>query len=139
MEEWHIDNGNLDAHGGFTSSSSTCIEIGWGGATSKPALLLRPIGGLYGQTKTNYFYETDQVQNSSNGPGGGSSLGQPAGNIIPLQYNHWYDILVYQVFDPDPSVGYIQWWVDGTKRFDGNFPTLTGAQDGYVPGVGFEG
>jgi hypothetical protein len=55
-----------------------------------------------------------------------------------LQYNHWYDILVHEVFSDDPSVGYIEWWVDGVQKYAAHFPTLTRRTDGSVPAVSLQ-
>lgn len=133
LMEWHIADGELAAHGGSTAPSSTIIGIA-GSSHGGPCLLLRPVGGPYGQNHIYYIKETNATQTKVN-----SGDGNEFGGIQPLQYNHWYDILVYQEFNVSDSVGYLEWWVDGNKRFADNVATLVGAQDGFVPGVGYEG
>lgn len=69
-------------------------------------------------------------------PSGGSGAAPTQEWIekVPLQYNHWYDILVHQTFYPD-SRGYIEWYVDGTLQYAANVPTLSIAADGSIPGA----
>jgi hypothetical protein len=55
-----------------------------------------------------------------------------------LMRDHWYDILFHINWSPDPNVGHVQWFVDGTKWIDQSFPTLYHNPDGTVdrPGYG---
>jgi hypothetical protein len=34
----------------------------------------------------------------------------------PLQYDHWYDIVLHVKWSTDPSVGYTELWVDGQQK-----------------------
>ena len=55
-----------------------------------------------------------------------------------LQYDHWYEVLVRMKWSPDPAIGYVEWWVDGERKFSGNFPTLYEEVNGCLSGVLFE-
>jgi polysaccharide lyase-like protein len=59
-----------------------------------------------------------------------------------ITFDHWYDILVRQRWSSDPAVGYVEWWVDGTRRWAGNAATLwrdtDGSNGGGDGGVLFE-
>lgn len=132
LAAWHIDDTTLAAHGGSTNSGSPGMQIA-GSNHSGPCLLLRPQGGPYGSTVSYYIKETNQLQTKVNS-GDGNNLG----TIQPLQYNHFYDCLFYMTFSSNPAVGYLEWWVDGNKRFADNLATLAGAQDGFVPGLGYQ-
>jgi hypothetical protein len=135
MMEWHLDDGAMATHGGSTAPGSFSMEIGWGGYGG-PSLLLRPVGGFYGATFLDYYYETDQVQTLMNGA---TRTPGPVGTVQALKYNHWYDVLAKLTFSADPAVGHIDWYVDGNLRFSDFYPTLNQASDGVVPGCAYEG
>lgn len=130
MMEWHKNDG-----AGAPGPTSTKLEIGWGGAGG-PALMFKPIGGLYGSVRGKYLYETDEVQDASNGAGG--TTGPVEGDIIPLKFNHWYEVLFRWKLDPDPNVGEIDGWVDGNLRWSGKFANMFQKSDGSVPGLSFQ-
>lgn len=44
----------------------------------------------------------------------------------PLQYDHWYDMLVHVRWSADATKGFVEWWADGRKVF----PTANG-RDAY--------
>jgi hypothetical protein len=121
--EWHIN--------APTSGAPGSTNVGTIYGPSNASLGFFPSGGLYGNWKRYYIPLTNQVQTKANS-------GAPAGTIQSLQYNHWYDVVVYQVMDPDPAVGYAEWWVDGQLRFADHVATMPQNSDGSVPGVGFE-
>jgi hypothetical protein len=140
LMEWHIDNSGLNAHGGFTAPSSTMIEVGYNTSTfGGPCLLLRSVGGVYNSNVLHYIIETNQTQHNVNDLVTGTTTPRWAGTPQLLQYNHWYDVLVYQEFDASPTIGYLEWWVDGNLRYADHLPTLVGAKDGWQGGVAFEG
>jgi hypothetical protein len=117
LMEWHSAPG---------AGYSTYIGI-WNGS-SAPYLLLRTVGqgGWYS------FIETDQAQTKA------CSSAQPCGTPQPMKYNHWYDIVVHVKYSTDPTVGHIQWYLDGRLLVDDYLSTLNAATDGSVPGVAFE-
>jgi hypothetical protein len=130
LTEWHKNDGV-----GTPGPTSSKLEIGWGGAGG-PALMFKPIGGLYGQIRGKYFYETTAVQNETNGAGG--TTGPVGGSIIPLKFNHEYDLLFKWVLDPDPAVGRVEWYVDGNLRANVKIGTMFQKSDGSVPGLSFQ-
>jgi len=54
---------------------------------------------------------------------------------VAVRYDHWYDIAVRMKWSPDPNVGYVEWWVDGTQKFAGSFPTLYRRPNGSASSV----
>jgi hypothetical protein len=112
--ELHVDRGtNVDANG---TDGSTMISIAAGGDPSvlcpgtphfcttpgtNPHMMLQVAGGL----DTNPLYGSPGQINRFTDPD-------------PLLLGHWYDVVLHFVFSPDPSVGYVQWWVDGVKQVD---------------------
>jgi hypothetical protein len=59
-------------------------------------------------------------------------------DTTPLQFDHWYDIQVRMKWSPDPDVGYAEWWVDGVRKFAGDFPTLYRRTNGSASSVMFD-
>jgi hypothetical protein len=98
--EWHND----DVSASYPGAYSPAIGIDtWSG---EELLKMRWMGG---QT-------TAPVTTVSVGPS--------------IQRDHWYDLLFHVVWSPDPSVGHIEWYLDGQKLFDGYVPTLYQRPDG---------
>ena len=136
FEEWHWSDGEIVAgggHGGRVSGANGSTNFGiyrWLiGGVNTPVLVFRPANSYW-------LLETDQTQTNADSILNGNA--QPRGNVQPLQYNHWYDILTYIEFSASPSLGYMEIWVDGNLRFADHFATSTLLADGYVPGVAFE-
>jgi hypothetical protein len=102
----------MEWHSAPSAGYSTMVGV-WG--SDPPRLQLRPVGGVMPSQTFAYIRDPNA-----------------------LQYNHWYDIVVHQVFSEDPSVGYIEWWVDGVQKYAAHFPTLTRRTDGSVPGVSLQ-
>jgi Polysaccharide lyase len=102
----------LEWHSAPNAGYSTMVGV-WG--SDPPHLQLRPVGGAASNQTFAYIRDPNN-----------------------LQYNHWYDILVHQVFSDDPNVGYIEWWVDGVQKYAAHFPTLTRRADGSVPAVSLQ-
>lgn len=125
FQEWHKNDG-----AGAPGPTSTKTEL------SGRALLHKTLGGKT-SPKILWWYETDQVQNETNGVGGSSS-GPIGGNPIAIQFNHWYRILTYIEFSPDPNVGKIDWYVDGSLRGRGKWPTMPQRSDGVTPGLSWQ-
>lgn len=125
FQEWHKNDGQ-NAPG----PTSTKTEL------ASRALLHKTLGGKT-NTKILWWYETDQVQNETNGVGGQSS-GPIGGNPIPIKFNHWYDILTYFEFSPDPTKGLVEWYVDGVLRGRGRWPTMPQRSDGVTPGLSYQ-
>jgi hypothetical protein len=66
-------------------------------------------------------------------PGGPTSNPQSAKRFFPFPKNsllvdHWYDMVLHMVWSP--TVGYVQWWVDGQKMVDVATPTEYVRSDG---------
>ena len=80
-----------------------------------PRLVMRLVGGPEGSPDTRW-------------------IDDPAA----LQFDHWYDIQVHMRWSPDPSVGYAEWWVDGTRLFAGSFATLYRRSGGGASSVMFD-
>lgn len=57
---------------------------------------------------------------------------------IPLQFNHWYDIVCRITFGPTSSTGSIEWYIDGVHQGTHSVPTIAVASNGSVPGLGHE-
>jgi chitodextrinase len=129
LTEWHKNDG-AGAPGPTSSKLETAVYNG------TPALMFKPIGGLYGQVKGKYLYETNQVQTEANGAGG--TTGPIGGSIVPLKFNHEYDMLFKWTLDPDPSVGRVEWYVDGNLRASVKIGTMFQKSDGSVPGLSFQ-
>lgn len=49
-----------------------------------------------------------------------------AGNPIPIQKDHWYDMLIHVVWSSSNSRGRVEWWLDGRQAY----PTANG-KDAY--------
>jgi hypothetical protein len=102
----------MEWHSAPNAGYSTTVGV-WG--SDPPHLMLRPAGGTMPSQTFAWIRDPNN-----------------------LQYNHWYDILVHQVFSDDPNVGYIEWWVDGVQKYAAHFPTLTRRTDGTVPAVSLQ-
>ena len=119
LMEWHSAPG---------AGYSSVVGI-YGRKDGAPARLhLRPVGN----NTFHLFVETDRTQTKA------CNTPNPCGTPLALKYNHWYDISVHIKFSPDPSVGLMEWYVDGNWRFSDNLATMNYASDGLVPGVAFE-
>lgn len=129
LTEWHKNDG-AGAPGPTSSKLETAVYNG------TPALMFKPMGGLSGQIQGKYFYETNQVQTEANGAGG--TTGPIGGSIVPLKFNHEYDLLFKWVLDPDPAVGRVEWYVDGNLRASVKIGTMFQKSDGSVPGLSFQ-
>lgn len=133
--EWHQNNDYFVAHGG---GGPTSTQVGIYKASLGTSMVFKPLGGLNGHLTQYYIMMTDKTQTKANSIAG-SFTGVPNGTVQPLRFNHWYDMLFYFVFDPDPTIGYIEWWVDGVKVFGDHLGSMVQAANGVSPGVGFEG
>jgi hypothetical protein len=54
-----------------------------------------------------------------------------------LRTGHWYDFLAHTVWSPDPSKGYVEWWLDGKRLYSHHVPTLYTRPDGTLSTVYF--
>jgi Polysaccharide lyase len=54
--------------------------------------------------------------------------------VLPetITLGQWHDVVLHYVFSPDPSVGYVQWWVDGAKKYDQHVATSYRRRDGTL-------
>ncbi len=125
FQEWHK---NDDDHAPGPTSTKTEL--------SQKALLHKTLGGKT-SPKILWWYETDQVQNETNGIGGQSS-GPIGGTPLPIKFNHWYSIVTYIEFSPDPTKGLIEWYVDSVLRARGKWPTMPQRSDGVTPGLSWQ-
>lgn len=55
-----------------------------------------------------------------------------------LRYNHWYDIVMHEIWSPDPAQGLIAWWVDGRLIFSKHVADLWQRPDGSYDHVNFD-
>ncbi len=76
------------------------------------------------------------MQTEANGAGG--TTGPIGGSVVPLKFNHEYDMLFKWTLDPDPSVGRVEWYVDGNLRASVKIGTMFQKSDGSVPGLSFQ-
>lgn len=130
FEEWHKKD--PDAPG----PTSPKIWIQWGQGGNYPSLARMVIGGLNAQIREWRLYITDQVQTKANGPYADPDDGPPIGGTAErLKFNHWYDCLDYIEFDPDPTKGYLECYVDGKLRIRDNFPTMAHRSGSTTPGM----
>jgi hypothetical protein len=102
----------LEWHSAPGAGYSSYVGV-WG--SDPPVLMLRPAGGNVSSQTLGWIRDTQ-----------------------PLQFNHWYDIVVHQVFSADPSTGLIEWWVDGRLLYSAHVPTLTRRTDGTTPPVSLQ-
>jgi hypothetical protein len=109
VEEWH-DDGHTSSYGvnSIFMGVYTDYPLLSGFAGENPRLALRLAGG----NTSSPTYQSIELPSNS------------------LRYDHWYDILFHFVWHTDASVGYVQWWVDGTSWADQHFPTLYQNPDG---------
>jgi len=107
----------MEWHSAPNAGYSSYVGL-WG--SDPPVLLFRPIGGVVGMQKGFWIHE------------------KSGGVDKPLQYNHFYDILVRQIFSEDPAVGKVEWYVDGVLQYENQMATLTKRTDGSVPGVSLQ-
>jgi Polysaccharide lyase len=121
--EVHIDQrteADAAAHGGVTAYS-TMVDIQADGTScsGKPAWCATP------GTNPRLFLQV---------PGGPTSCGTACQKrFFPFPKNsllvdHWYDMVLHMVWSP--TVGYVQWWVDGQKMVDVATPTEYVRSDG---------
>jgi hypothetical protein len=59
-------------------------------------------------------------------------------NHARLKYNHWYDVLLHARWSPDPSVGFMEWWLDGKRLFSRHVADLWQRPDGSYDHLSFE-
>jgi Polysaccharide lyase len=125
LMEFHVDSrteADAKAHGGITAYSTT-IEIIADGTKCPGSPAYCTVPG----TNPRLFLQV---------PGGSTSCGTAClDRIFPfasnsLLVNHWYDFVLHMVWDASPTVGYVQWWVDGTKMVDKHTSTLYKRSDG---------
>jgi hypothetical protein len=95
--EWHEP-------GGFPGSPYLGVQ-GWGCgnvttscANPNASLLFRWWGGTAASSALHWAKDVDAN-----------------GNVVPLQYGHWYDWTWHVKWSTDPTVGYVQWWSDGRQ------------------------
>lgn len=81
------------------------------GTNGSNQLLLR-VGGGY-ECSPTYVYSHDST---------------------PLQYDHWYDIVVHFTYSADPNVGFYEWYVDGRLIGSGHTPTIWQYRNGALAG-----
>jgi hypothetical protein len=111
IEEWHVDNGAIP-----TAYSSFIGVTNEGEHT----LIFQTRGGS-GEGEYNRFHQQN---------GGGSH--------VPLQFNHWYDIVNRITFGPTAASGSIEWYIDDIHQGTHSVPTIGVAADQSIPGVGHE-
>jgi Polysaccharide lyase len=52
-----------------------------------------------------------------------------------LRTGRWYDFLARTVWSPDPSKGYVEWWLDGRRLYSRHLATLYTRPDGSISTV----
>jgi len=100
--EWHNDDTSASYAGAY--SPTVGIDT-WSG---QELLKVRWMGGP----------TTAPVSNVAVGPA--------------IQRDHWYDFVFHVVWSPNPSTGYVQWYLDGQKLMDRHMPTLYQRPDGSL-------
>lgn len=126
FQEWHKNDGT-----GMPGSTSTKTEM------AQQAMIHKTLGGQLGSASLLWWYETNQVQDETNGVGGQSS-GPIGGTPIPMQFNHWYDILTRLKLSPNPAIGEVEWYVDGNLRGLGHRSTMPERSDGFTDGLSYQ-
>jgi hypothetical protein len=106
---WHDDSltSSYGAHSIAVGVWTDYPEI-FGAYGQNPRLVLRPAGG----SSTSPTYKAIQLPPNS------------------LLRDHWYDLLFHFVWHTEASIGYYEWWVDGTRISGEHFPTLYTNPDG---------
>ena len=115
VEEWHTQFG--------CGALSSFVGVrGSGSNSSQPATSAQLVFALRGGSPL-----------SGSCPNASNEIRVPLN--APLQYDHWYDIVVHFVWKP--SGGSVQWYVDGQLAYENtNFPTLL-TSGGQVDQPGF--
>jgi Polysaccharide lyase len=54
-----------------------------------------------------------------------------------LRTAHWYDFRVRTIWSPDPTIGVVQWWLDGKRIYSRHIATLYRRPDGSLSTVYF--
>jgi hypothetical protein len=54
-----------------------------------------------------------------------------------LRTGRWYEFLAHTVWSPDPSQGYVEWWLDGKRLYSHDVATLYTRPDGSLSTVYF--
>jgi hypothetical protein len=54
-----------------------------------------------------------------------------------LRTGRWYDFLAYTIWSPDPTKGWVEWWLDGKRIYSHHLATLYTRPDGTVSTVYF--
>jgi hypothetical protein len=120
--EVHVDQRTeadaADHGGGWAYSTIVDIQADGTACPGKPAYCTTP------GTNPRLFLQV---------PGGPTSNPQSAKRFFPFPKNsllvdHWYDMVLHMVWSP--TVGYVQWWVDGQKMVDVATPTEYVRSDG---------
>jgi hypothetical protein len=111
--EWHNDQGFLPfvGHGISWELPNLCWSVV--NRDGPPRVSMRIMGGQSASPQTRWV----------SGP--------------KLKTGHWYDFVVRADWSPDPKSGHVTWWLDGSKLYDGSFPTLYTRPDGSVSRVYF--
>lgn len=104
MVEWHDDN--------HSSSYGACCSMAigiFGDAYLHNGLIWRLSGG--NSASPTYDY----------------SCALPPDSLI---YDHWYDSVEHVYWSTSPTVGKVEWWLDGVQICSKSFPTLFSNPDG---------
>jgi hypothetical protein len=57
---------------------------------------------------------------------------------LHFRYDHWYDIVIREVWSSAPSIGFVGWWVDGQRVYGEHIADLWTRPDGSHDHVNFE-
>jgi len=114
IADWHNDNGYRKFAQVPNEYSNLCWLVRtYPRVTGPPRIGMRIMGGLSTAPRTVHV----------NGP--------------VLRTRHWYDFLVRTVWSPDPSRGYVEWWLDGKRLYSHHVATLYTRPDGSLSVVNF--
>lgn len=112
--EWHTDNSTQSLGG-----NSPLVLAGYGypltadGTTSPLGIFMRwNSGNPAGAGLATYWPSSD----------GSGSFNAKVG--IPVQTNHWYDMVHRVIWSTSSSIGRVAWWVDGVKYLDRAMATM---------------
>lgn len=127
--EVHVDRGSeADATGGNIGSNAVGVA-----ADGDPAVLCPGSPNFCTTAGTNPHLFLQVTGGQTAWPLYGSP-GQAHRYTDPnaLLLGHWYDVLLHYTFSPDPLVGHVQWWVDGTLEVDVTVPTQYQRRNGSL-------
>jgi len=110
LVEWHTDD-DTQAQGG--NSPGLAVEgdypLSSSGSTN-PRFVLRWANGNPSSPTYTYWPSSDTGEFNQWLP-------------IPIEYDRYYDMVFHVIWSRDPTIGKLEWWVDGVRKLSRNMAT----------------